>query len=343
MQVIILKDERPGHYHQSEGVALAMSKLGDTKVERVQVIPRNKPILRYLRKCLVSGWITPQFCLRLAYKPHALPTISDDVLLVSAGGDTLLANVCHSKINQISNVFIGSTRGLPDSWFSAIHLIYERFRDRVPYVVTLKPNSVDPDHGDSATSLDQGLAGRKFTLLVGGATRTYKFTAKDWERLVAFVLNTGKEWGVTWSVSTSRRTSGRLAEKLLSLSQEHPDIVTNFIDYSMAGPGSARDLMFSSDVIVCTEDSNSMLTESICARRPVVSLQPDLFDGSEDEKEYLVHLEREGWMVRVKLSGVDLNSVKSCLQSLTPMQENHLELLAEKIADRLGISYRTKP
>ncbi len=343
MQVIILKDERPGHYHQSEGVALAMSKLEDTKVERVVVIPRNKPILRYLRKFLVSGLISPQICLRLAYKPHILPTIDDGALLISAGGDTLLANVCHSKINQISNVFIGSTRGLPESWFSAIHLIYERFRKRAPYVVTLKPNSIDPDHGDRATSLNQGLTGLKFTLLVGGATKTYKFTTKDWEHLAAFVLNTGNEWGVTWSVTTSRRTSGSLVEQLRSLKQKHPEIVTNFIDYSTAGPGSASDLMLSSDVIFCTEDSNSMLTESICARRPVVSLQPVLFDGSKDEKEYLEHLEKQGCMMRVKLSGINLESVKDSLGALTPMQENHLELLAEKIADRLGIGYRTNP
>jgi uncharacterized protein len=341
MQVIVLKDDRPGHYHQSEGVVLALSRITPVEVVRVDVHRRNKPLARYFRTLFVRGWISPNLLLSIAYKRFKLPKLSSNSLIVSAGGDTLLANVAVAKKSGCKNIFVGSTRGVSDQFFSMIHLIYDRYKNRPPYVVTLKPNTVDPDQ---AKLLEQrhSMKDAECCLLVGGTTKSYLYKDSDWERLIDVVRSTSERLECRWRVSTSRRTPPGVVELFDDFAKQYPDCVLEFINYENSGPGTAERLIMNADVVFVTEDSNSMITEGVAAQRPVVSLQPDSWSGSEDEKSYLKMLEDNKWMKRLTISELSSRKLEELIGAISPMKENHLDILAEKIADRLGISYSTE-
>ena len=91
--ILLLSDGRPGHFRQSEAIVLALSRRMATTVERVELIkPRIVPrrLARY-----AALWLPPRFVLRWLYGLSAVPKAD---IIVSAGGNTLAANIALSAL-----------------------------------------------------------------------------------------------------------------------------------------------------------------------------------------------------------------------------------------------------
>ncbi|RME99955.1 MAG: hypothetical protein D6773_12185, partial [Alphaproteobacteria bacterium] len=87
LRILHLSDDRPGHYHLSEGVMAALGRLRETSVERVQVRRRRVLPARLLRAMSAGPDAARHAVLRVGYgiSPAALPAAD---LVISAGGET---------------------------------------------------------------------------------------------------------------------------------------------------------------------------------------------------------------------------------------------------------------
>ena len=145
LKVIFLADTRPGHYHLAQGVIAALARLRPVAVTRIEVKRKWIVPTRWLRRRITAKSFFPPRMLRMAYRidAYALPKAD---LVVSAGGETHMPNICVSRFLDIPSIFCGSLmRGLGPENFSLIVSSYDRDAASDCYLVKLKPSSIDPD------------------------------------------------------------------------------------------------------------------------------------------------------------------------------------------------------
>ena len=91
-----------------------------------------------------------------------------------------------------------------------------------------------------------------------------------------------------------------------------------------------------SQAIVVTEDSNSMITEAICCRKPVLVLAPPQNAMNADENAYLQELADNGWLSRMVLDECGtFDRMQERLKAVRPLEFNHLDVLAERLRQPL--------
>ncbi len=337
LKIIFLADTRPGHYHLAQGVIAAIARLRPVEVTRVEVKRKWIVPTRWLRARLSAKTFHPPRMLRMAYRIDA-ETLPKADLVVSAGGETHMPNLCVTQLLGVPNIFCGSLlRGLGPENFSLIISSYERDAESDRHLVTLKPSAIDPDAlGRPATVPRYGPDKRPAIagLLVGGNAGTFRFKRADWERLLAFMAAVSKAWGTRWLVSTSRRTPDSVADRIAELAKDE-SVIARFIDFRTAGPGTLPEVFGKAEVIVCTEDSSSMISEAVSARLPVVGVSPEAHHFTEDEREYRNFLMKNGWCRVLPIAELTPDTFAAALAEVEPLQENPLDALAAKLKRRL--------
>ena len=201
LKVIFLADTRPGHYHLAQGVIAALARLRPVEVTRVEVKRKWIVPTRWLRRRIAAKSFFPPRMLRMAYRidAYALPKAD---LVVSAGGETQMPNICVARFLDIPSIFCGSLlRGLGPENFNLIVSSYDRDAGSDRHMVVLKPSSIDPDALKRPRSVPRygpkrhpKLAG----LLIGGNAGPFRYRRKEWERLLAFAAEISKAWGTRW-------------------------------------------------------------------------------------------------------------------------------------------------
>ena len=91
LRVLFLADEKPGHYHLSEGVIAALERLAELTVTRIEIRRRRLAPGRLLWRMTAAN-LSPKSILRFGYglRENSLPAAD---LVLSAGGNTLAANI----------------------------------------------------------------------------------------------------------------------------------------------------------------------------------------------------------------------------------------------------------
>lgn len=337
LKVIFLADTRPGHYHLAQGVIAALARLRPVDVTRVEVKRKWIVPTRWLRRRITAKSFFPPRMLRMAYRidAYALPKAD---LVVSAGGETHMPNICVSRFLGIPSIFCGSLmRGLGPENFSLIVSSYDRDAANDRYLVTLKPSSIDPDAlGRPATvprygsDLHPKLAG----LLIGGNAGPFRYRRQEWDRLLGFIAEVSKAWGTRWLISTSRRTPDNVADKLAALANDK-NVVAQFIDFRSAGPGTLPQIFAKAEIIVCTEDSSTMISESVSARLPVVGVAPRAHRFTDEERSYRSFLIGNCWCRVLPIAELSPEIFARALSEIEPIKENPLDSLAAKLKQRL--------
>ena len=337
LKVIFLADTRPGHYHLAEGVIAALARLRPVEVTRILVHRRWIVPTRWLRRRINAKSFYPPRMLRMAYRidAEALPKAD---LVVSAGGETQMPNICVTRFLGVPNIFCGSLlRGLGPENFSLVISSYDRDAGSPRHMVVLKPSSIDPEAlGRPATVARYGpdqhprLAG----LLIGGNAGPFRYRRGEWERLLDFARALSKAWGTRWLVSTSRRTPDFVADRVAELAKDE-SVIAGFIDYRTAGPGTLPDVFRKAEVIVCTEDSSTMVSEAVSARLPVVGVAPEAHRFTDEESAYREFLVRNDWCRVLPIAALDPDSFAAALAEIEPIKENPLDALAAKLKERL--------
>ncbi len=336
LRVLLLADDKPGHYHLAEGVIAALARRRHVEVTRIEVRRHRVFPNRMLAEAMSSSLMSPAAVLRLAYGIRSdSPGAAD--LIVSAGGDTIVPNAAFARVLGARNIFCGSLRRLSSEHFSLIVSSYESHRAIPRHLVTLKPNAIDPDaperRRERPAQLANGyppLAG----LLVGGDSGLFKFQDAEWATLRDFLDATHRTGRTRWIISTSRRTSAPVADAFAELVKSNSSIA-ELIDYRTAGPGSLGRLFQSADAILATEDSSTMISEAVSQRLRVVGVSPATHSFKKDEAEYRALMLASDWCRFVPIAELTPERFKSALAEIEPMGVNHLDRLADALAERL--------
>ena len=338
LQVLLLSDGRPGHYHLAEGVAAA--------------ICRRRPVVLTRREVRRPGWLPGRALpslVRQGPRGAALVArlfgLSGDLpptdLVISAGGETMAANAAVAAKLGAANIFCGSLRRLEPEAFSLVVSSYARHASLARHIVTLKPSGIDPDtlqRGDETPTASG--APRTAGLLIGGDSGLFRYSATDWRRLLAFVADTHTRFGTRWAVSTSPRSPDVIGDTMAALAKRRESPIAEFIDFRSAGPGTLPRLFGGVDAIVCTEDSSTMMSEAVCARLPVVGVAPQLHAFKDEEAEYRAFMRDQGWSRSVSLDCLTPQRFLAELADIRPLEDNHLDRLASLLEQRLPQLFR---
>lgn len=336
LRILHLSDGRPGHYHLAEGVMTALSRLRPLDVQTLRINRRKLVPARYLRALATKPWCPPERVLSAGYGLDAA-SLPDVDLVISSGGETLPANLAAKRLLGAENIFIGSTRKIDTQAFSLIVSSYARHEGLPRHLVTLKPSAVDPDElGRPRDVPEYGVENppKLAGLLIGGNSGLFSYRDEEWYRLFDFARQTSRAWGTRWLVSTSRRTPPQIAQAAFDLAKDK-DTVADFIDYKLAGPGTLSKIFARADVIVCSEDSSTMVSEAVWARLPVVGVSPERHAFKPEEAQYRQTMLEKNWARFIPIADLSVEQFSQRLGEIRVLDVNPLEKFAGELKRNL--------
>lgn len=285
--VWVVSDGNPGHYNQSRAVAEAVAEARGWPVEWVVVRPRYRGVLRPLVYGMINA-LAGRFGLPLARRLFVIDTLptSRPAMVISSGGSTAVFNVLAACEYGSPNLFLGRPP-LRFDRFSRILLSEEAGEEPNAVHLPFLPTPVTPTTAaEAGASLRKEIGvedgARLWALLIGGRSRSHRYTEDDWSALAAAMNTLSARYGGQWLITSSRRT-GKAAERILRETL-HPGSVADATWWSDRPRAVVAAYLGGSELAFCTQDSLTMLTDSMAAARPVFALQPNdvIFDAGAD-------------------------------------------------------------
>jgi len=289
LQVLLLRDDLPGHLSQSRGLVKWLEDRYRIEPHEASVRLKLKPLAKLLLPSIIRSHRLAPLVLKF-YRgvPHDLQGFD---LIVSAGGATSFLNAALGRQWQIPNVFLGSKRRLRSDDFSA-HLTLESTGEPNNIVMTLPPTLVDPQQlqkqGDELRASLGLQADEKLNMLaVGGDGAGYQYDDKTAQQLARLIIEKHQDDGKRWLLTTSRRTGVKLEQELRrSIPTE---LLADSVWWAETPHKVMAAYMGAAERIFITADSMSMIAEAIASTKPTVVLKPE---KAQPAKRYLQALQR---------------------------------------------------
>lgn len=335
LNVLLLSDGRPGHFRLAEGIVAA--------VER-----RRAVNLKWL-ECHRGSW--PGAVLgaasNLAVFDGAIlnrvygktpPERGAADLVVSAGAETLGANVAYARLAGAANIFYGSLRLFRPENFSLVLTSYARNAARPQHAMVLKPSGI-PWRSERPAAVGPQRAPATALLLLGGDAGTTTFAADDWQRLLTFIAATHAEHGTRWIVANSRRTPTAVSDQVMAEAARLGTPITTFIDVRAPAATSLASAFAEAEAVVCTDDSSSMVSEAIAAGLPTIGARPAAHTLPLDEAGYRSYLMDNRWHQTMDIARLAPSTFLTALGAIVPLHQDPLEHLSDLIGDRVPRLY----
>lgn len=288
MRVVILSDNRPGHYKQSLGL---VEKMPSCETEWVRVEFRHKWRDNLLRAfmCVFGGTSLSELFIQVllrwsltAETYSALTRLHTADIILSTGSSVAAVNLLLGQMFSAKTVTCRRPSPLGPRYFDLAILPMFSWRgkgekDNVCKTVGV-PNPISPDTLNAEQKqLIQALNlpdCPRIGILIGGTDRHETITTADAEKLQKVCEAAATELDAQILVTTSRRTPTNVTEHL-SASLKHADWCPFFIEPNTASaltdPYEA--ILALSDLLIVTADSFSMVCEAASSGRPVIVLK----------------------------------------------------------------------
>ena len=185
--ILIISDGIPGHFNQSNGIAILISELCDCSVKTHELSWRlytlrsvcdvlAKLLLRLNNKNIARGilWM---------YSPI---NIEGHDLVIAAGGNTMPVSAAIKLAYSLPVIQLGSPRGLHSSMFNALVTIEKYFDHPSNIVATISPNLYSPAVCSIAAQKDN--LSDHILFLVGGEGIGYSYGLNDWESMITLSI-----------------------------------------------------------------------------------------------------------------------------------------------------------
>lgn len=277
MNVLVVKDDKPGHYNQTEGILLSLKEIyPQMTVEYIDIEIKNK-ISRKLLRVLLNHFVaffekdSSLKYIKYFYKKFNLPQNKPD-FIISTGGNTANLNAWLAKVYKAKNILNGKLRGLREELFTKITTVIDLgYKNQI--VIDVAPNTITSKklETESNNFLEaHHLKGEFYSLLLGGDGAGYLYDDDFYDTLIDFVISTSENNKIKWLITTSRRTP-LLIEKKLRKSLEN--YYAYFVAYNIKPEKVLLKFLGASKAVFVTEESSSMISEAISARKPVYTLR----------------------------------------------------------------------
>ncbi|MCG2634242.1 MAG: mitochondrial fission ELM1 family protein [Gammaproteobacteria bacterium] len=300
LRVLILSDGIPGHENQALGLAALLNDVYQVEVELHQTRLRRKwlrPLLRLLCNHLpnprTNRWISSRY--------DSDYTGNTPDLIISAGGNTAFLNIALSRRFDCPNFFLGSLRGLHGTLFSALFTLERQAPGPSNIVLDVVPTGVTPASAKAAAEARfRDPPTPLWAMLIGGDGAGYHYDEADWLALARGMKACQAQFGIRWLITSSRRTGLQNETRLRSLVDSDDLFETTW--YGQNAESVSQAYMGAADRIFCTEDSMTMLQESIATGRSVTSLHPGLARPTPRYRDAIKSLQNKGLINRLPLS-----------------------------------------
>lgn len=323
MNILVIKDDKPGHYNQTEGLVLILKEVySNSNIEHIDIEIKNKisrKILRFLLNRFPKLFkdIKSFRYLKYFYKKFSIPKIKPD-LIISTGGNTSNLNAWLSLAYDSKNLLNGALRGLKEELFTYVTTVIDLgYKNQI--ILDVAPNTITKEKlleksikFSKLHNLDMNQ--KYYSLLIGGDGAGYKYNDKFYDDLIDFVEKISKEENIKWLITTSRRTpltgENKLEEKLKNYS-------SYFVSYNKKEEKVLLSFLGLSEAIFVTEESSSMISEAISSEKNVFTVGNEYSNSDENYKNILKKFESNNFIKRI-----DILNFTQCLDFIKPMNIN---------------------
>ena len=287
LSVWLLSDGAPGHLSQSRGIVDALATRRKVKLTTIDLKLRSSLWKRLGRLYLprirdTAGWLARTYTVTL---PVGRPA-----LIVSSGANTLLANALLARQHAVPNVYSGTLKGYDPAAFDCVFTVVA-LGVACNHVLPLPPVPGELAHALPAAGGEPLIA-----VLVGGDGAGYVFKDVDWRAFADGLAALARREGARLLLTSSRR-SGAAAEDLLRASVP-PELLADAVWWSQAPRKVMRRFLGAASAIVVTEDSLSMVAESLYSGRPVISVSPAMAQPNANDGAALQGYVARGLLAR---------------------------------------------
>jgi uncharacterized protein len=270
--ILIISDGIPGHFNQSNGVALMINEIHQCTIAiheiswRLHLLGSACNILAKLLLQLKNKTIARSIL--WMYSPINLHGYD---LIIAAGGNTMPVSAAIKLAFSIPVIQLGSPRGLHSSMFNALVTVEKYFEHPSNIVAVISPNLYSPAVCSIAAKKDN--LSEHILFLIGGEGIGYSYNLNEWESMLTQIQALYSHTKLPISIVTSRRTSPEIEDLFQSRLQ---NILSEYSAWFHHGDKNFNlaALLGSATNIFVTEDSAMMISESICSGKPVTTLYP---------------------------------------------------------------------
>ena len=338
LKIFKITDGKAGHITVTDGVIEAIQKNYQVQIIELKVTLRVKFFLTILKFIFNDDWLSTKirgfdWLISFFYKNYERPNQQVD-LIISSGGDTSFINIWLANVLEVNNIYCSGLRGIKPERFSLIISTLDLgFKNSITLEVAPTKVGSHTLSNDVVMFCEDKRIDKKekyFILLIGGNGAGYKYRNKDFEKLVKNFMNLVIKNSAKALITTSRRT-GMENEKFLEdqFSKYHEHIVYNVYFNQNPEKVVAIYLDLASAVFV-TEESGSMITESLFCKKPLFTVRPKQVMDQERYRIFLDDLFSKHRMIRLNVeddwSTINLNEFEFSYIKKTPIDD-----LSEKI------------
>lgn len=336
--VLKISDGKAGHITVSDGVIEAIKKNHQIKTIDLDIKIRAKFLIRILRLILKYNllsykWVSSTLFMRLFYQNFHKPDAKINAV-VSTGGDTQFANVWLSRVLNASNIFCGTLKGVDPNYFS---LIISTSELNVTNSIKLDILPTRGHEGQTDQKVQKFCLEKRidkneqyFVLLIGGDGSGYTYTEDEYEKLVDAFMFIVKKYGAKALITTSRRTGIKYENFLKSLLLQYDNDIAYSVYFGQAPEKVVSTYLELGSVIFVTEESGSMISESLLSRKPIFTLYPKIIQSQVQYRFFLERLLDKKRIYRLSI-GNDLATMEYDTFSFEFLEKLPIDELAEKI------------
>lgn len=303
----IISDGLPGHYNQSIAIGKAIQTYLKYDVIVIDVRLKYK-ILRHPMRLLANyfPFLLGEKTFSLFYQHSNTPTKKPH-FIISTGGNTIFANISLSKSYSTKNIYSGTLKHYRNNLIDKIFTVTPLENTHNNVVLDLPPANVKNNNNTKDYPY--------YALLIGGNGAGYLYTKSDWQQLALAIQKIAHRDKILWMITTSRRT-GREAEVLLKRYLDNK-IIKEIVWFSSGPRKVVNCYLQKSRIIFCTEDSLTMISESIYAHKPVFTIQPEKANPDKNDALALEKYQKLKFIIRssiANLSHQKINQNMFCSQ-----------------------------
>lgn len=330
-KILIITDNKPGHESIPYGIVDYFKKYDDIEVVKLNIVLRFGFMKFLLKSLLKKKFFLNNMSIRLIRIFYKFPTninLSNIDLIISSGGNTSFINAMLAKLYKIPNVLGTYLRGLDNNLFDYVLTInsndkYDNnlFFDLLPVRVSRDKDKISK-FGEKLFLKDKSV----WSILIGGSTKEYPFDDSEIILIVQKILEKAKQENKNILFTTSRRTGLGLENKLLKLIGKYDNVLYS-VFYNIKPERIMPLYLYNSDVVFVTEDSGAMITESIYAQKPTITIKKKQVDPKKRYKynDYIDNLVNMNYIKSYsidKMENLDIDKLNFQFYDISKNEEN---------------------